>query len=205
MQIFDLRKVVLSAIFVHSALIYRLRTNSVFNKHGCEVFSVLWCYTDGCCCRYKGHKMKGYKLDCCLSSRDTHVLSCSEDGHVYCWDLVEVSRCRPPQCCIWSLTVQTYGTLSRLFSPYTSRALCLWSCRWGKQSFSLCPSIHPRPACSPPWRAVFRCGAQSQRRRRKRRRSHDRTSWTSLGCCGGSSNVDSTVGWIDNITGLKLF
>lgn len=35
--------------------------------------------------------MKGYKLDCCLSSRDTHVLSCSEDGHVYCWDLVEVS------------------------------------------------------------------------------------------------------------------
>lgn len=41
--------------------------------------------------RYKGHKMKGYKLDCCLSGKDTHVLSCSEDGHVYCWDLVEVS------------------------------------------------------------------------------------------------------------------
>uniref|UniRef100_A0A3P9HCZ0 WD repeat domain-containing protein 83 n=1 Tax=Oryzias latipes TaxID=8090 RepID=A0A3P9HCZ0_ORYLA len=40
---------------------------------------------------YKGHKMKGYKLDCCLSNRDTHVLSCSEDGHVYCWDLVEGS------------------------------------------------------------------------------------------------------------------
>lgn len=40
---------------------------------------------------YKGHKMKGYKLDCCLSSKDTHVLSCSEDGHVYCWDLVEGS------------------------------------------------------------------------------------------------------------------
>lgn len=42
-------------------------------------------------CRYTGHQMKGYKLDCCLSSKDTHVLSCSEDGHVYCWDLVEVS------------------------------------------------------------------------------------------------------------------
>uniref|UniRef100_A0A8C6U9J9 WD repeat domain-containing protein 83 n=1 Tax=Neogobius melanostomus TaxID=47308 RepID=A0A8C6U9J9_9GOBI len=40
---------------------------------------------------YKGHTMKGYKLDCCLSSKDTHVLSCSEDGHVYCWDLVEGS------------------------------------------------------------------------------------------------------------------
>lgn len=35
--------------------------------------------------------MKGYKLDCSLSSKDTHVLSCSEDGHVYCWDLVEVT------------------------------------------------------------------------------------------------------------------
>ncbi|TWW59051.1 WD repeat domain-containing protein 83 [Takifugu flavidus] len=40
---------------------------------------------------YTGHKMNGYKLDCCLSSKDTHVLSCSEDGHVYCWDLVEGS------------------------------------------------------------------------------------------------------------------
>uniref|UniRef100_A0A8D0CV30 WD repeat domain-containing protein 83 n=1 Tax=Sander lucioperca TaxID=283035 RepID=A0A8D0CV30_SANLU len=40
---------------------------------------------------YSGHKMKGYKLDCCLSSKDTHVLSCSEDGHVYFWDLVEGS------------------------------------------------------------------------------------------------------------------
>lgn len=40
--------------------------------------------------RYTGHKMEGYKLDCCLSSKDTHVLSCSEDGHVYYWDLVEV-------------------------------------------------------------------------------------------------------------------
>lgn len=42
--------------------------------------------------RYTGHVNKGYKLDCCLSDKDTHVLSCSEDGHVYYWDLVEVSR-----------------------------------------------------------------------------------------------------------------
>lgn len=42
--------------------------------------------------RYSGHVNKGYKLDCCLSDKDTHVLSCSEDGHVYYWDLVEVSR-----------------------------------------------------------------------------------------------------------------
>lgn len=42
------------------------------------------------CARYTGHTMKGYKLECCLSCKDTHVLSCSEDGHVYFWDLVEV-------------------------------------------------------------------------------------------------------------------
>ncbi|XP_060941342.1 WD repeat domain-containing protein 83-like [Limanda limanda] len=41
--------------------------------------------------RFKGHKMKDYKLDCCLTNKDTHVLSCSEDGHVYCWDRVEGS------------------------------------------------------------------------------------------------------------------
>lgn len=40
---------------------------------------------------YTGHKMKGYKLDCCFSSKDDYVLSCSEDGFVYCWDLVEGS------------------------------------------------------------------------------------------------------------------
>lgn len=41
--------------------------------------------------KYTGHQNKSYKLDCCLSSKDTHVLSCSEDGHVYYWDLVEGS------------------------------------------------------------------------------------------------------------------
>lgn len=40
---------------------------------------------------YSGHVNKGYKLDCCLSDKDTHILSCSEDGHVYFWDLVEGS------------------------------------------------------------------------------------------------------------------
>ncbi|XP_006003723.1 WD repeat domain-containing protein 83 [Latimeria chalumnae] len=40
---------------------------------------------------YKGHKNKEYKLDCCLNEKDTHVLSCSEDGKVYYWDLVEGS------------------------------------------------------------------------------------------------------------------
>ncbi|XP_020850566.1 WD repeat domain-containing protein 83 [Phascolarctos cinereus] len=38
---------------------------------------------------YTGHKNHKYKLDCCLSERDTHVVSASEDGNVYFWDLVE--------------------------------------------------------------------------------------------------------------------
>ncbi|XP_072458341.1 WD repeat domain-containing protein 83 isoform X1 [Notamacropus eugenii] len=38
---------------------------------------------------YTGHKNHEYKLDCCLSERDTHVVSASEDGNVYFWDLVE--------------------------------------------------------------------------------------------------------------------
>lgn len=38
-------------------------------------------------------KIEVYKLDCCLSERDTHVVSCSEDGKVFFWDLVEVSLC----------------------------------------------------------------------------------------------------------------
>ncbi|MBZ3891247.1 WD repeat domain-containing protein 83, partial [Sciurus carolinensis] len=40
---------------------------------------------------YSGHQNKQYKLDCCLSERDTHVVSCSEDGKVFFWDLVEMS------------------------------------------------------------------------------------------------------------------
>ncbi|XP_043845125.1 WD repeat domain-containing protein 83-like [Dromiciops gliroides] len=38
---------------------------------------------------YTGHKNREYKLDCCLSKRDTHVVSASEDGNVFFWDLVE--------------------------------------------------------------------------------------------------------------------
>uniref|UniRef100_A0A8B9P2T0 WD repeat domain-containing protein 83 n=1 Tax=Apteryx owenii TaxID=8824 RepID=A0A8B9P2T0_APTOW len=41
---------------------------------------------------YTGHRSTTYKLDCVLSEQDTHVGSASEDGKVYFWDLVEVSR-----------------------------------------------------------------------------------------------------------------
>ncbi|KAG7258489.1 hypothetical protein CRUP_009091 [Coryphaenoides rupestris] len=67
---------------------HELLTGSVHSPITCVCFS-----QDGQCTLTSSldSTMKGYKLDCCLSSKDTHVLSCSEDGHVYCWDLVEGS------------------------------------------------------------------------------------------------------------------
>lgn len=37
---------------------------------------------------YKGHKNSEFRCDSCLNAKDTHVLSGSEDGNVYCWDLI---------------------------------------------------------------------------------------------------------------------
>lgn len=48
--------------------------------------------------------MKGYKLDSCFSSKDDYVLSCSEDGFVYCWDLVEVSIWEGLRHCFFNIT-----------------------------------------------------------------------------------------------------
>lgn len=38
---------------------------------------------------YKGHKNADYKIDSCMNDKDDQVLSGSEDGHVYIWDLIE--------------------------------------------------------------------------------------------------------------------
>ncbi|KAF9951496.1 WD repeat-containing protein 83 [Mortierella alpina] len=38
---------------------------------------------------YKGHKNSQYKIRSCLSNSDAHVLSGSEDGKIYVWDLIE--------------------------------------------------------------------------------------------------------------------
>ncbi|XP_060592589.1 WD repeat domain-containing protein 83-like [Ruditapes philippinarum] len=38
---------------------------------------------------YTGHKNSDYRIDSCLNSKDTHILSGSEDGFVYIWDLIE--------------------------------------------------------------------------------------------------------------------
>lgn len=40
--------------------------------------------------RFKGHQNHDYKIDNCLNREDTCVVSGSEDGYVYFWDLVEV-------------------------------------------------------------------------------------------------------------------
>ncbi|XP_066939396.1 WD repeat domain-containing protein 83 [Macrobrachium rosenbergii] len=41
--------------------------------------------------QYTGHSSKEYKVESCFSASDTHVFSGSEDGLVYCWDLVQAS------------------------------------------------------------------------------------------------------------------
>ncbi|KAF2357405.1 WD40 repeat [Trinorchestia longiramus] len=37
---------------------------------------------------YDGHSTSDYKIECCFNDGDTHVFSGSEDGYVYCWDLI---------------------------------------------------------------------------------------------------------------------
>lgn len=41
--------------------------------------------------RYTGHKNNQYRLESCLSNTDAHVITGSEDGHIYCYDLVDVN------------------------------------------------------------------------------------------------------------------
>ena len=38
---------------------------------------------------YRGHINREYRLECCLDWSDKYVMSGSEDGQVYCWQLVE--------------------------------------------------------------------------------------------------------------------
>lgn len=38
---------------------------------------------------FQGHKSSTYKIDCCLSHDDKFVISGSEDGSLFIWDLIE--------------------------------------------------------------------------------------------------------------------
>lgn len=38
---------------------------------------------------FDGHINKEYKVDSCVMQNDTHVVSGSEDGHIYFWDLID--------------------------------------------------------------------------------------------------------------------
>ncbi|KAG2470426.1 WD repeat domain-containing protein 83 [Polypterus senegalus] len=79
---------------------------------------------------YTGHKNSKYKLDCCFSDKDTHVGSCSEDGKVYFWDLVEGSL-----ALAFSIGSGVVQSLS--FHPRESKLLTAMEGNvqlWGKQS-----------------------------------------------------------------------
>ena len=42
-----------------------------------------------CGSSFKGHQSSTYKIDCCLSHDDKYVISGSEDGSLFIWDLIE--------------------------------------------------------------------------------------------------------------------
>ncbi|XP_043551076.1 WD repeat domain-containing protein 83 [Chiloscyllium plagiosum] len=84
---------------------------------------------------YTGHRNTDCKLDCCFNESDTHVVSGSEDGLVYFWDLIEGSctltlpvgkgvvqslSYHPTQCCLLTATedtVQLWGDDSEEATP----------------------------------------------------------------------------------------
>ena len=38
---------------------------------------------------FKGHQNSSYKIDSCLSFNDTYIISGSENGQIFIWDLIE--------------------------------------------------------------------------------------------------------------------
>ena len=66
--------------------------------------------------RYKGHKGSEYNIDSALTHNDACVVSGSEDGKIYFWELVEViSVVREGGLCDWCVpTVECCGTDNKL-------------------------------------------------------------------------------------------
>lgn len=46
---------------------------------------------------YTGHKTKEYFVESCINHKDSHILSGSADGNIYCWEMVsgQVSNLLP--------------------------------------------------------------------------------------------------------------
>ena len=65
--------------------------------------------------RYKGHKGSEYKIDSSLTHDDACIVSGSEDGKMYFWELVEVTEVRENcviiVCLLQSTVVQTLQQL----------------------------------------------------------------------------------------------
>ena len=62
---------------------------------------------------YEGHKHESYKLDCCLTPSDGHVICGSEDGVHSCNDLrlipIDDARCQPHgYWSVLSLTIRAF-------------------------------------------------------------------------------------------------
>ena len=77
---------------------------------------------------FKGHKNTDYKIDSCLSFTDTHVISGSDDGNIYIWDLIEAKIVRKidkvHKSCVYSLSA--HPSKNCILSASTD-AVFLWS------------------------------------------------------------------------------
>ncbi|KAF9571598.1 hypothetical protein BGW38_008600, partial [Lunasporangiospora selenospora] len=77
---------------------------------------------------YKGHKNDKYKIRSCLSNTDAHVLSGSEDGGIYIWDLIEgqvVHRIEAHSKIVTSITY--HPTQDRMCSASVDGSIKSWT------------------------------------------------------------------------------
>ncbi|VDN24419.1 unnamed protein product [Gongylonema pulchrum] len=67
---------------------------------------------------YTGHLNREFRIDSCLLATDAHVVSGSEDAHLYIWSLIEVVYFVFQYICLSSTF--SFGTLP--FSHFAARA-----------------------------------------------------------------------------------
>ncbi|KAK3825422.1 MAG: WD40-repeat-containing domain protein [Benniella sp.] len=82
---------------------------------------------------YKGHRNEKYKIRSCLSNSDAHVLSGSEDGKIYIWDLMEGEVVHQIEAHSKIVSAIAYHpTLDRMCSASVDGSIKTWTSRPSK-------------------------------------------------------------------------
>ena len=80
---------------------------------------------------YKGHKNVNYSIECALNKDDDHIISGSEDGYLYSWDLIQGDvRHKLPVCKNPVITMATHPVKNILVTASTNQMLV-----FGDESF----------------------------------------------------------------------